>query len=200
MTIRTTVLCLLGAVILVGCSGRQDGPTANQLLAGAHTSLAQDDLEMAEVWLGSARPRLETEPQKTEFKLLSAEINLRSGRPEPALAEMNALLKDQPSNPRVHELVGKADLMLGSYEEAAGHFQVAKAHYSSELEGNRASDLLRLALGLSAYAEGDMSVAHEHWRSISDPNLYASVTDSSAVVAQADADDREIAFRSSPSN
>jgi uncharacterized protein HemY len=182
MKIRIASLGLLALLWLGGCATSSDLPTTNDLLLGAHASLEQGDLETARVWLGSARSSLETDEDHKQFALLASEVDLRAGQAEVARQSMDQLLESYPVDPRVHEMAGKSRLHLGEFHEASSHFDVAVRRYEDEDDIRRASDLFALARGLEAYAEGHVVAAQDHWASISDRDLRASVMESSGAV------------------
>ena len=84
MRIPTTVPWLIAALLLGGCE-TPSGPSAGDLLAGAHASLADDDAATARDWLVSAEPTLDTARQRKEYEMLMAEVDLRTGQADLAL-------------------------------------------------------------------------------------------------------------------
>lgn len=185
MRFRRTACCGAVIVLAAGCTAGSNLPTADDLLAGAHDSLAQDDPATARTWLSSARPRLESDRQKKEYELMAAELELRSGNAEPAQAAIEGLLGRYPDDPRVHELAGKTDLRLGDFAGARRHFEVCAAAYGADEDVGRANDLVALAEGFESYARGHLGTARDRWARIREPRLRASVLDASAMAPDA---------------
>jgi Flp pilus assembly protein TadD len=104
-----------------------------------------------------------------------AEVEIRTGQADIALPVMNQLLAADPSDPRAHEMAGKARLMLGDFSEARQHFSVASTSYSRDADVRRSQDLGALAEGFEAYAQGRVALAEDVWASIADPHLRAEV-------------------------
>ena len=171
-------LLLAAALLLGGCSSG-GGPGADELLAGAHRSLDRGDTKNARTWLESARPVVESQRQKKEYRLLEAELDVRTGRAARALGIADKLLAAYPEDPRVHELAGKARMTSGDFTGASVEFTIARAAYRDEADVARAADLIALSSGLEAYAAGRLAVAQDQWDAIRSPQLRASVFDES---------------------
>lgn len=174
MRMPTTASVLIGAVLLGGCTVSNMPPT-DTMLAGAHASLDENDAVTARQWLASAEPTLDNARERKEYELLLAEVEIRTGQADVALPVMNQLLAADPSDPRAHEVAGKARLMLGDFSEARQHFSVAATSYSRDADVRRAEDLGALAEGFEAYAVGRVALAEDAWASIGDPKLRAGV-------------------------
>ena len=174
MRMPTTASCLIGVLLLGGC-GASTLPPTDTMLAGAHASLAENDAVTARQWLASAEPTLDNARERKEYELLMAEVEIRTGQADVALPVMNQLLAADPSDPRAHEMAGKARLMLGEFSEARQHFSVAATSYSREADVTRAEDLGALAEGFEAYALGRVALAEDSWATIVDPKLRAGV-------------------------
>ena len=151
MRMPTIASCLVGALLLGGCNASTAPPT-DTMLSGAHASLAENDAVSARQWLASAKPTIDNARERKEYELLLAEVEIRTGQADLALPAMNQLLAADPSDPRAHEMAGKAQLMLGDFAEAHQHFNVAVTAYTRNLDVNRAEDLRALAKGFEAYA------------------------------------------------
>ena len=174
MRMPTTASVLIGAALLGGCTVSNMPPT-DTMLAGAHASLDENDAVTARQWLASAEPTLDNARERKEYELLLAEVEIRTGQADVALPVMNQLLAADPSDPRAHEVAGKARLMLGDFSEARQHFSVAATTYSRDADVRRAEDLGALAEGFEAYAVGRVALAEDAWASIGDPELRAGV-------------------------
>ncbi len=174
MRMPTTASCLIGVLLLGGC-GASTLPPTDTMLAGAHASLAENDAVTARQWLASAEPTLDNARERKEYELLMAEVEIRTGQADVALPVMNQLLAADPSDPRAHEMAGKARLMLGEFSEARQHFSVAATSYTREADVTRAEDLGALAEGFEAYALGRVALAEDSWATIVDPKLRAGV-------------------------
>ncbi len=174
MRMPTTASCLIGVLLLGGC-GASTLPPTDTMLAGAHASLAENDAVTARQWLASAEPTLDNARERKEYELLMAEVEIRTGQADVALPVMNQLLAADPSDPRAHEMAGKARLMLGEFSEARQHFSVAATSYTREADVTRAEDLGALAEGFEAYALGRVALADDSWATIVDPKLRAGV-------------------------
>ena len=181
-------LALAALVGLTGCSSK-GMPSAGELLAGAHDSLEQNDTKTAGVWLGSARDRLESDLDHKEYGMLDAEMALRTGAPGAARATAEELLEEYPHDPRIHELAGKAMLATGAFDDAVSHLDYATNRYDDDADVARATDLLHLARGLQAYAEGDLATAQEHWLTIRDPQLQQGIRQATSAQKPEDAGD-----------
>ncbi len=179
MKIPMTVPWLTAAMLLSGC-GASSGPMTGDLLAGAHASLGHNDAATAREWLASAEPTLENASQRKEYELLMAEVDLRTGQADLALPAMNRLLAWDPGDPRVHEIAGKAGLMLGDFADAREHFSTALSAYERDEDMNRAADLMVLAQGFEEYAQGRHAEAENAWAGISDQQLRKGVLGASA--------------------
>ncbi len=164
----------LTVATLSGC-GSSGSATADGLLAGAHASLEEDDTASAREWLASAKTVLTTARQSKEYDLLAVEIEVRSGRSERAMPTIERMLATYPRDPRVHEVAGKAWLLLGDFAQAGRDFGTAMDAYTDEADAARAADLLALARGFEAYARGRVGDAEERWTGIADDRLRAGV-------------------------
>jgi len=174
MRMPTTASALIGALLLGGC-GASNMPATDAMLAGAHASLGENDAVTARQWLASAEPTLDNAAERKEYELLMAEVEIRTGHADVALPVMNQLLAADPRDPRAHEMVGKAHLMLGEFAQARHHFTIAATSYSRAADVSRAQDLDALAEGFEAYALGRMAVAKDSWAAIVDAKLRAGV-------------------------
>ena len=174
MRMPMTASALIGALLLGGCNTSNMPPT-DTMLAGAHASLEQNDAVTARQWLTSAEPTLDNARERKEYELLMAEVEIRTGQADVALPVMNQLLAADPSDPRAHEMAGKARLMLGEFSEARQHFSVAATSYSRKADVSRAEDLGALAEGFEAYALGRVALAQDAWTAIVDAKLRAGV-------------------------
>ncbi len=170
---------LTAALLLGGCSV-STAPATDAMLAGAHASLAENDAVTARQWLASAEPTIDNASERQEYELLMAEVEIRTGQADLALPAMNQLLAADPSNPRAHEMAGKARLMLGEFTEARQHFNVAVTSYTRDMDVGRAQDLRALAEGFEAYAYGRVAEAEDFWGHIGDLKLRAGVLGASA--------------------
>jgi len=90
------------------------------------------------------------------------------------------LLAWDPGDPRVHEIAGKAGLMLGDFADAREHFSMALNVYERDEDVNRAADLIALAQGFEEYAQGRHAAAEDAWAGISDQQLRTGVLGASA--------------------
>ena len=174
MRIPTTASALIGALLLGGC-GASTLPPTDTMLSGAHASLEENDAATARQWLESAEPTLDNARERKEYELLMAEVEIRTGQADVVLPVMDRLLAADPSDPRAHEMAGKARLMLGEFSEARQHFGVAATSYSRSADVSRAQDLGALAEGFEAYAVGRVALAEDAWAAIVDPKLRAGV-------------------------
>ncbi len=174
MKLRSIAAWLIGALLLGGC-GAMTLPTAGDMLAGAHASLADNDPAAARQWLASAEPTLNSDHERMEYELLMAEVEIRTGAADLALPAMNQLLAADPNDPRANEMAGKARLMLGEFTLARQHFSTALTGYRHEADLSRAQDLLALTEGLDAYSRGRFAQAEESWGGIGDERLRAGV-------------------------
>ncbi len=179
MRIPMTVPWLTAAMLLAGC-GASGGPSTGDFLAGAHASLGQHDAATAREWLVSAEPTLDNASQRKEYELLMAEVDLRTGQADLALPAMTRLLAWDPGDPRVHEIAGKAGLMLGEFADAREHFSTALNAYARDEDVSRAADLMALAQGFQEYARGRHAAAEDAWAGISDQQLRLGVLGASA--------------------
>ncbi len=73
------------------------------------------------------------------------------------------------------EVLGKAAVREGCFKEAQDFLVRAGREYKTRTDGERVSDLLKLARGLMAYSEGDVSVAREYWKDITGAALRRSI-------------------------
>lgn len=177
MNTRVTASILMlaaAAAALPGCVTSR-GPTADDLLAGAHWSLSENDTETAREWLTSAEQRLKTNQQWKEHQLLTAELDLATGNAELSLPAVEHLLDRYPKDPRAHEVAGKIHLSMGEFATSTGHFAIAAGRYTKDGDIARATDLLTLSEGLEAYSKGNVALARERWRAIQDPSMRAEV-------------------------
>jgi hypothetical protein len=171
---------LLAAVVTLGGCGSSYSPSASSMLASAHTSLERNDAATAQHYLDSASTELGSARDRKEYRLLTAELLVRTGRADEADAEVSDLLSQYPHDPRVQEMVGKTKLMTGEFASAVWHFDKSMNGYAADPDIRRSSDLLALARGFDSYAGGRIAAAEEHWAGIQDSELRASVLHSSA--------------------
>lgn len=181
---RTRRLALLAGLCLAAAGCATDTTGADEMLAGAHGSLEAGNVTTARQWLDGALPRLENARQRKEYELLLAEADIRSGDADLAAGAMRHLLEQDPDDPRVHELAGKADLMQGDFAAAGDHFDIARGRYAGEADAARAGDLMVMAQGFEAYSQGRIAAARDTWLGIRDRQLRAGILGASGEAAE----------------
>jgi len=107
-------------------------------------------------------------------RCLIVEANLRQNDLS-AVSQASELLQVYPEEPRASELMGKALLAGGNYNEAERHLVLAKKLYEQPADISRTNDLLALSRYLSTYSQGNPKLAEEYLGEIKDTDLVHSV-------------------------
>jgi predicted Zn-dependent protease len=106
---------------------------------------------------------------------LRGEIQLQAGRPGEAVVTAKRLVADNPRSAVGKELLGKALLLSGDWNEAEPSFESVLHGPASEPTRRRATDYMAVIAGLKAYARGDVKNGHACWKEISNPEIRAAV-------------------------
>ena len=168
MTIfRLFLLLLFSSTVLLGCATSPER-TARHAMIDAQASIATGQTIAGLEYLAESYTLPDPDGVTASFgTLLDAEIQLREGHPERAVALAEQVLRTGPTNPLAREVAGKARLMTGGpFDVAEEHFLVARDHYRDAADIERVVDLLSLARGFSAYSTGDLELAQSYWRAI----------------------------------
>jgi tetratricopeptide (TPR) repeat protein len=165
--------CVLTHVF--GCSLRVGSRGFHEDLSWARSSLSLGSPREAERYLNQVEAKGLSRAGKVQAKILRAEIELRKGSPETAIALADEAGAHDRFSAQAHEVAGKALIQLSRFEEAIARFDEALVLYSERVDIERVVDLVSVAEGFGAYADGDPVAANEHWGRIHDSNLAASI-------------------------
>ena len=150
--------------------------TSHDVLRDARKALVAGQTVVADQRVEEARRLAKDEGSDvSDVDLLAAEVQLRKNDAASAASKARSVLARNPDNPRANEVLGKALLQTGSFNDAESHLQAAKSGYSAPVDQRRIEDLISVVRGLAAHAKGDLPVARQYWASIKDSDLRHSL-------------------------
>jgi putative PEP-CTERM system TPR-repeat lipoprotein len=131
-------------------------PKLRDLLLAGQAEMQLDALPQAEALLGKAA---QLAPQAETPRRMLAQLYLRSGQPDRALATLKPLLDARKPDTDVLSLAGRAQLMLGDAKGAEASFsQAAKAHPDDQH--------LRTSIALARLGQGQGPLAMSELESV----------------------------------
>ena len=164
--------------ILVAAAGCRTAPpigqqrTSRDALLEAREALVAGQTAVADERVEEARRLAKDEGSDiSDVDLLAAEVQLRKNRAVSAASQARSVLARDSSHPRANEVLAKALLRIGSFDDAENHLQAAKSGYSAPVDQHRVADLISLVRGLAAHGKGDLAVAKRYWADIKDSDL-----------------------------
>ncbi len=172
-----TIVALAMAGMLLGCQDQEyavEIREAREALVTGFPELADHHLDQAEALANEARVR-----STVDGELLRAELKLQQGQFEAAARLAGKVATEavpgSVNSARANEVLAKAAIRQGNLGSAEEHLLRAQQSYRASADQLRVKDLLNMTQGLSAYSEGDITLARKHWDQISSEQLRLDV-------------------------